>query len=238
MKKIKLLLILPFVFAFVLLADRSFAQVPQGITNNPFFDMSKTVTSSFIPVDDKNPKEIIIFPFSKVIIQPKSFTDNVNVYIFEGNWDKLKTILPKDQSPVSSYYLVFVDSKGKTVFPTNEITVISYNNYINTDTFFYPLGAAGNIDVANSKKWPGHIMVNTLLPIQDSAFVISANKILDKNDPSLRLLANQGNSQKNSGNQQASANLQKFGALILLVGAALLISFMMWGNRKPSRRKK
>lgn len=177
-------------------------------------------------------------PFSKVIIQPKSFADNVNVYVFGGNWDKLKAILPKDQSPIYSYYLVFVDSKGKMVAPTNQITVQSYNNYYNTDTFFYPLGAIGNIDVANSKRWPGHIMVDTLLPIQDSSFVVSANKILDKNDPSLHPSINPVNTQQNSGNQQASANLQKLVALILLVGAAFLISFMMWDNKKASRRKK
>lgn len=238
MKKIRLLLVLPFLFAFVILANRSFAQVPQGITNNPFFDMSNAALTSFIPVGDTTPKEISIFPFSKIIIQPKSFTDNVNIYIFRGDWDKLKTILPKDQSPISAYYLVFVNSKGKMVAPTNQISVQSYNNYVDTDTFFYPLGAVGNIDVANSRRWSGHIVVNTLLPIQDSAFIVSANKILDKNDPSLHPSTNSVTPQPNAVNQQASARLQKLFALVLLIGIAFLISFMMWGNKKSSGRKK
>jgi len=200
--------------------------------------MSKTVATSFIPLGDNNPKEISIFPFSKVIIQPKSFSDNVKIYVFEGNWDKLKSILPKDQSPISSYYLVFIDSKGKTVTPTNQVSIQSYNNYVSTDTFFYPLGAIGNIDVANSKRWAGHIKVDTLLPIQDSAFMVSVNKILAKNDPSLHPSTNQGISQQKPVSQQASASSQKLLTLVLLIGVALLISFMMWGNKKTTRRKK
>lgn len=236
MKKILLLVLSLFFVLF--LVKPSFAQVPQGITNNPFFDMSKPVATTFIPLEDKNPKEINIFPFSKVIIQPKSFADNVNLYVFAGNWDKLKPILPKDQSPVSAYYLVFVDSKGKMISPTNQITVQSYNNYANTDTFFYPLGAVGNIDVPNSKRWTGQIMVNTPLPVQDLAFIVSVNKILDKNDPSLHPSLNSAGTQQNSGNPGLSPNLQKSVSLILLVGVALLISFMMWKGQKTTKRKK
>ncbi len=240
MKKIKLLLSLPLILAFLLLANVSFAQTtaPDVVTYNPLFDMSKPTATSFIQFGERQAKRIDIFPFTTVIVPANSFKDNVSVNVYAGNWDKIKAVLPKGQSPISSYYLAFVDSKNKMVLPSNPIIVQSYNNFVETNTFFYPIGAAGNIDVANAKNWPGHIFVNTELPIQDSAFVVSANKALQKDDPSLHPpLPNTTVTQPASG---PSASTQKAIALVFLIVTALLLLFLLWNNNKKShlRRRK
>ncbi len=238
MKKIKLLLGLPLILAFLLLAKVSFAQTaaPDVVTYNPLFDMSKTAATSFIQYGEPQAKRIDIFPFTTVIVPPNSFKDNVTVNIYQGNWDKIKAVLPKDESPISSYYIVFINSKSKMVLPSNPITIQSYNNFTGTDTFFYPIGAIGNIDVANAKKWPGHIFVNTPLPIQDSAFIVSANKLLQKSDPSLNPPS--PNTTVSQPAAAPSVSTQKTIALVFLIFTALLLMFLLWNNNKKLQRRR
>ena len=225
-------------FAFLLLAKVSYAQstAPSVIPNNPLFDMTKPVATSFIEYGSKTAKTINIFPFTTIVIPPNSFKDNVAVNIYGGNWDKIKAVLPKDQSPIASYFIVFVDSKSKAVLPSNQINIQVYNNYVGTDTFFYPIGAIGNIDAANAGKWPGHIFVNTQLPIQDSAFIVSVNKLLQKNDPSLNPPA--ANTQAATPAPAASPTTQKVIALVFLIGASLLLLFLLLANNKKAHRRK
>jgi hypothetical protein len=237
MNKIKLLIILPLLTLFFLSAKLSFAQaqVPQNIIQNPLFDMRKVVTTGLINLSNTTPQDITIMPFSKITIQPKSFNDNVNAYVFKGNWDKITPLLPNGQSEISSYYLVFVDSKGKQATPTKAFTIQSYNNYVGTDTFFYPVTSAGSVDSANSQKWPGHIIVNTALPIQDSGFIVSVNKLLDKSDPSLDPLSHPPVAQNKAGLN--NPDVQKYLTLTVLLVVALLLSYILWGNKKNRRKR-
>ncbi len=237
MKKIKLLLVLPLILLSLFLAKTSFAQTPQGnFPNNPFFNTSTPAVTSFIQYGEKTAKQINVPPFSTITVPSGSFSDNVTVYIFNGNWNKIKAVLPSGQSPISSYYIVFINSKGSMVLPTNQITIQSYNNYINTDTYFYPMGAVGSIDTANAKSWSGHILVNTPLPIQDSAFIVAVNKNLSQNDPSLNPNSNLGNGNTNS--TPLPLNTQKAIAFVLLIGIALLLLFLMQKNKKTAHRRK
>lgn len=238
MKKIRLLLGILLISASLLLAKVSYAQTtaPDVVTYNPFFDMSKTAATSFIQYGEPNAKKIEIFPFTTIVVPPNSFKDNVTVNIYQGNWDKIKAILPNEQSPISSYYIAFVNSKNKMVLPSNPITVQVYNNYVGTNTFFYPIGAAGNVDVANAQKWTGHVFVNTALPLQDSAFVVSVNKLLQKTDTSLNPPS--PNTQVATPAPTASPTTQKVIALVFLIGASLLLLFLLFANNKKSHRRK
>ncbi len=240
MKKIKLLVVLPLILAFLLLGKTSFAQTPPAtIPNNPLFDMTKPVATSFIQYGETSPKTINLFPFTTITVPPQSFNDNVNVYVFEGNWDKLKTILPKDQSPIASYYLVFINSKGKVVTPSNQISAQVYNNYVGTNTYFYPMGSVGNIDVANSKSFTGHILLNTQIPIQDSAFMVGINKIIAKNDSSLTPPTPGTYVPAKTTSSGPSLYTQKVFALIFLIIVAMLLLALLWSNsKKTSRRRK
>ena len=181
MKKTNILLIfLLFGFSFLMFSKSSFAQN----SNSSLFDTANPIRQEKINANAKTTLAISLFPFSTIIIKPGSFNEDVTLYISLGIWNKLKTALPKDQSPISSYYLVF-KSKDGTVYPSNPLSIESYNNYINTNTFFYPLSSPDTIDTANQKNWPGHIRVRTDLPVKDSGFIVAANIDLKPNDSSL-----------------------------------------------------
>lgn len=180
MKKINILLIISFfISSLFLFAENSFAQ-----NNQSLFDLSTPIRQEKISASAKTTLAVSLFPFTTLVIKPGSFQENVTLYVYPGVWNNLKTALPKDQSPISSYYLIF-KSKDSTVYPSIPLTIESYNNYINTDTFFYPIASSGEIDKENQKNWPGHIKVRTELPVNDSGFIVAANKDISPNDSSL-----------------------------------------------------
>lgn len=181
MKKIKFIAkLLPLLILFFIFATASNAAFAQ---NQSLFDLSTAIRQEKITKNQKT-QVVSLFPFTTLTIKPGTFNQDVTLYVYPGAWNNIKTALLNEQSPISSYYLVF-KSKNDTVYPSIPLTIESYNNYINTDTFFYPVTQSGEIDRENQKNWPGHIRVRTELPVKDPGFIVAANIDLKPNDSSL-----------------------------------------------------
>ena len=182
MKKI-LFLILP-LFFFLFLAKPSFAQ---NTTGNPLFDffIPGTPKTFFNIPDSTKDQTFSLMPFTKIIVTNGTFSENnVNIYVFNGDFDKVKTkVLPKGQSPFASYYFVYTNSQGKLLIPAKSIKIESYNNFVKSLTFFYPLDKTGKIDTQNQTNQPGPVLFKADLPTKDPAFVLAVNKNLSSDDP-------------------------------------------------------
>ena len=181
MKKI-LLLILP-LFLFLFLARPSFAQ---NTTGNPLFNFFTpgTPKNFFTITDSKKEQKFLLLPFTNIVIQENTFSENnINLSVFEGNFDNIKTnILSKGYSPIASYYFVFKNTQGKDLIPGKPIKILTYNNYLKSTTFYYPINKNGKIDTQEQISQPGPVLFKADLPVNDPAFVIAVNKDLDKND--------------------------------------------------------
>lgn len=182
MNKIKFITkLLPLLILFLVFAIASNAVFAQN--NQSLFDLSTPIRQEKI-TNIKETQAVSLLPFTTLIIKPGSFQEDVTLYVYPGAWNNIKTALLNEQSPISSYYFIF-KSKNDTVYPSVPLTIESYNNYINTDTFFYPVARLGEIDRENQKNWPGHIRVRTELPVKDPGFIVAANIDLKPNDSSL-----------------------------------------------------
>lgn len=227
-------LIFSIVFLLILLTSSitySFAQTPTPVS---FFD---TTPSADVNTDNSTPTYIELLPFTNLIIQAHSFTQDVNIKVYQGIFDNIKTLLPADQTPVSSYSVVASDTNGKEVAPVKPIEIKSYNNYVDSITYFYPLTNANSIDLPNSEKVPGPVYLSARLPIEDSAFVVAVNKNLTKSDHSLNPKKYPPNSAAaNTVSLTNLTSMEKLATLIVLVACGLIIAYQF--SSKGKRRKK
>lgn len=228
MNKIKLIFIIALSIALLSFAKQSLAfEDPNAI-----FSLSKTVAQQKIPKSPKNVQVVNLLPFTVLVIKPETFQQDVTISVFEGNFDNIKKILPQDQSPISSYYFVFRSNDGVPVAPLVPINVQSINNYIDTNTFYYPMSSIREIDKANQKEYQGHIRVNVDLPVNDPAFIVAANKIISKSEiesqkPTPTIAA--APIQNQSNNQRGKASIwPTVGALAVVVTIILIIFGALW----------
>lgn len=238
MKKIKLLLILPLilVFAFLFLTSNSFAQQTIGL----FFDNSKPYVHYFLPSSNVNTKaRVEVLPFTTLVIEPGTFSNTTNVIVYKGKWQSIKSLLPEKEYPISSYYLLFLDSKGKQTFPKKEIAIESYDNYIDSKAFFYGITKDNKLDTASRIEFKGPVLVKTTLLLDNPAFVVATDKVLTENDPSLNP---QTNGTKPAVPQKNQANTPSLKSLILGIIAVILfivvLLYLLWKNNSKKPRKK
>lgn len=226
MRKIKLIVkLLPLLILFFFFAQTSFAQNANG----SFFD-SKVVFSQ--RVNPNSQQAFIIGPFTSIIIQPKTFKEEVSLYVYEGNFDKIKAALPPSQSPISSYYLNFLNSKNQTITPELPIIIHSYNNYINSKTYFYPLTSTNQININSVKEMAGPIRVNEQLPVKDIAFIVAVNKILNKNDSSLLPATSEKDAQTApKAKTQYNSLILPFGLLGIVLLTLIVVLFLSFRKR-------
>lgn len=175
MKKVTTL----FIFGLLLYAFFPAVNAAWAQNGKNLFDTSKIIRQENIPANPNSVLTITFYPFTNIQFLSGSFTSNVTIYIYQDNFNFIKKALPNGQSPISSYYFTFKSSDGKSVFPLKPIRITSYNNFDKTNTYFYPLKSASQIDTANQKQWPGHLKISTDLPIDDSGFIVAANINLD-----------------------------------------------------------
>ena len=178
LKKFLILLLAAF---FILQNHSVFAQT----AGESLFDLSKPILVQNITAYQHNVAEpIVISPFTTVIIQPKSFSVPVTMYVYQGVWSSIIKTLPQGQSPINYYYFVFKDSGGKTISPSTPITIQTVNNYTGTNSYFYPVGDPG-IDQSAVVKKLGNVTMLINLPVNDRGFISAVNKIIDPEDSSL-----------------------------------------------------
>ena len=168
--------LLPILLLLVVFTNVSYAE------SNPLFDLKNEVIRQNINLS-KNNIIIPLPPFSNLIIKPGTFKETVALHVFKGNFNEIKSKI-YGQTPFSSYLFLFNTNKG-TVVPALSLEIKSYNNYNNTNTYFYPVYSPFYIDTTNVRSWNGNIKVDTYLPVVDSGFIVSANIDLKENDKSL-----------------------------------------------------
>ncbi len=224
MKKIILVAFLIFLFSFFV--KDTFAQN----TNGSFFD-SKIVFSQKINPNTR--QTFIVGPFTSIIIQPKTFKEEINFYVYKGILENIKAVLPKSQSPISSYYLYFVNSKNEPITPELPIIIHSYNNYIDSKTYFYPLVSSSKIDRENVKELPGPVKVIEQLSPEQLGFIVAVNKVLDKNDSSL-LPATSAKDSKTALKTKIDYNslILPFALLLVVIFALLVVLSFRKRNKK------
>jgi hypothetical protein len=239
MKKINIFLIL-LLFGFSLIWFVK-SSVAQGINSNTLFNLSTIVQQTEINANAKTPLAISLLPFTTINIKPGTFKEDVMLFVYKGDFEKIKTILPKGQSPISSYYLIFRNARqGFPVNPIVPLEIQSYNNYINTNTYFYPTNSPIAIDTINEKNWPGHIKIRTDLPINDSGFIVAMNKILQPNDSSFLNSQNTKQNLTPTATQNNLVNLSKLVSLwpfaLALIIVISLIFIIFWFISKKQKR--
>ncbi len=232
MNKIKLIFIIALSIVLLSFAHQSFAfEDPNAI-----FSLSKVVTQQKIPRNSKDVQVVNLLPFTVLVIKPETFQQDVTISVFEGNFDNVKKILPQDQSPISSYYFVFRSADGVPVSPLTPINVQSINNYIDTNTFYYPMSSIREIDKVNQKEYQGHIRVNVDLPVNDPAFIVATNKIISKSEiesqkPSPTLTAAPLKNQSN--NKRGKATIWPTAVALAVVITLILVVFgIIWRRTK------
>ena len=199
------------------------------------FDYSNPVKES--TTDPKTGITTIeLLPFSAVFIDPGTFPQGFTFEAAKGNWDRMKELIPQEQSPISSYALTFYDSLGKQIKPSKPLRIQSFNNYTGTNTYYYPLFSDGSLDNEKVAFWQGNIKVTTQLPIDDPAFIVAADANIPSNDPTLDP-ANYGEPVSPTATSDSGAggsrNLGSILILIgILVGVALAAAFVLKKRQK------
>ncbi len=231
----KKLFIITSFFVFFLFVSTSHAQTPIAVPppDSPIINTS-------IPKGISTSKLIPLPPFTRITIQPGSFSDKVQVTIYPGNWYSMKALIPEDQSPVSSYIITFLDSTGNRVYPAKPIYVESYENYVKSTAFFYPLDKNNNIDKANVKSFPGPLFLKINLLPQDPGFIVAVNIILDKKDPSLNPSLFQSKTTPPQGLAWISLTLLKniLPTILIVVAAFATIAYLFWQNKEKGKPRK
>jgi len=214
--------------------------------NSNIYDLTTTTKLEQIKAPSTADTKISLPPFTTITVKKGSFREDVTLSVYEGDFDKIKALIPKGQSPISSYYFVFKNQKGLTVFPSIPLTIESVNNYSNTDTFYYSLLPNITVDKQDQKKWSGNVSVNVILPIKNSGFILATNKILDKNDPALNAEKSITKPQptpllKDNTKPQAAlllskitqnALLPKVSILVIIAGLICITIWLIWRRRK------
>lgn len=172
---------LSIIFFLVFFQAPTYAQTVQI----PGFDYLEPVAIEGKTDPNTGVTTIELLPFSAAFIDPKTFPAGYTFKALKGRWNDMKKLIPQDQSPISAFALVFYNKEGLEIKPSRPIRIQSFNNYGGSDTFFYPIKENGEIDVENYDSWPGNIKVVTKLPIDDSAFIVGADKIIREDDATL-----------------------------------------------------
>lgn len=227
---------LPFLLFFFLPLQRSIAQSP-----NSLFDLSKVILQLKVTASDKDVRLVKIPPVTTIVVKPGTFDKDVIIFVYQGDFDKVKAALPLDQSPVSSYFFVIKTIDGSIVTPSIPLNVQSYNNYSNTNTFYYPVDSSQKLDDLNKTSWTGNVLAKADLPITDSGFIIAANKDLAKDDPALSTgtIANNNPSVAPSSNALKensfiSQNLYLILALVAILVSIVGIAFLLLKSSKKT----
>jgi hypothetical protein len=244
MKKNKLLFYALIISVFFLFTGNIYAQSTPSSLVNSYFDLTKPVVLKELPIaSTKTQQNINLPPFTNITIQEGTFSVPVHLGIYQGNWDSIKKLIPQNQSPITSYYLIFVDFSNKPIKPSKNILIHSSNNYPKTTTYFYPLSENGTIDTNNEIQKPGPVYLQTELPSDDSAFVIAVNKVLNKNDPTLHPGTFSGPKSGQTPNLYKnpfawlSINMLLGGFLLLLVIIGVILYFALRNNKNKPRGK-
>jgi len=143
--------------------------------------------------------------------------------VYGGNFDKLKPLLPNGQSPLTSYYLVFKNSSGQTIFPSVPVNLIVNDKSAGTQTYYYPINSSGTFDTAKEETWKNPVATNVDLPVMDPAFVfaVSKNQITNSN-----VTVNQNNA------KTTNSLLTTIAALIVVIFAISVIFWVIWNKKK------
>jgi len=199
------------------------------------FDYSNTVKESTTdPATGITTIELL--PFTAVFIDSGTFPQGYTFEAAKGNWNRMKELIPQEQSPISSYALTFYDSLGKQIMPSKPLRIQSFNNYTGTNTYYYPLFSDGSLDNDNVSFWQGNIKVEARLPIDDPAFIVAADANIPSDDPTLDP-ANYGEpvSPSAQANNEAasSGNLRSILILIgILAGVTLAAAYVLKKRRR------
>lgn len=228
------------------MANKSYAQEYKSIR---FFDMSIPELSTKIDKNEaiSSDRTIQISPITYITVRKGSFNQDVNVLIYKGDWGLLTQGPNKESSPISAYYVAFLDSQNEEIAPLKVVEVFVFNNYTGTNATFTPLfRGKGTPDAVGIMLFPNQAKVEALLSPNDAGFIITINKVLDENDPSLHPIVVTGNpgtavgqatpnAEKNGLTKSAGLNslLPWIAALIIVTLAIILIFlFMKKGEKK------
>ena len=184
--KLKLLFTI-FIFSYFLLftIGKTYAQEYKSISS---FDMSKPVSTTHIAKDniEKSNVFIKVDNITTVAIRQGSFKENVDALIYQGNWDILTKGTNGPYSPISAYYIAFVNSQGNEITPLGSVQIEIYDNYIGATATLTPISRGKGLpDTTNIRTFPNQAVVRDMLPSNDSGFIVSVNKTINKNDSSL-----------------------------------------------------
>lgn len=204
--------------------------------SNSLFDTKFVIRQEKINANSKTPLVLSLYPFTTLVFQPGSFKSDVTIYVYKDNFINIKNILPKGQSPISSYYFIFKNSEDKIVLPLIPLRVQSYNNYINTNTYFYPLSTASQIDKLNQKEYKGHINVNTNLPINDSGFIVAANIELNGNDETLNPTTITEKIINTKQNQKLNNLFALFPFIVIFIIIVFIVGLILFNSRKRKKQ--
>lgn len=219
-----------FIASLSFFAKSSFALTSQ----NSLFNFSNIVLQQKLSANIKDVQVIKLLPFSTIVVNPGTFKTDTFIFVYKGNFDKIKAALPAGQSPISSYFFMFRDAGGLPATLLKPLNIQSYNNYVNTNTYFYPVNSSSQIDTENQKTWQGHILANTDLPVKDAGFIVAANINLQSNDNSLHPKLETPAAKTNTMQQNTQINsiLQIAGLLLAVVLIGGFVAFLNFSKRK------
>lgn len=189
----------------------------------PLFNLKTEVLRQNID-PSQNAITVPLLPFSNLIIKPGTFNETVTLHVFTGDFNQIKNTI-KGQSPTASYLFLF-NTKNGTVFPAVPLEIQSYNNFNNTNTYFYPVSSPFNIDSANGKNWNGNIKADVQLPLNDSGFIVAANINLNANDKALNPLSPTVSVQNNVGQQVMPGTASKKISVWEIIGILLILGLI------------
>lgn len=231
--------------SFLFFVNVSYAQDYRGIG---LFEMFKPVYTMHITKEKIAKSSISINPSPNtyITIRQGSFTKDVDLLLYKGYWEALATG-KTNYSPVSAYYLAFLDSNKKEVNSINLIEVLYYNNYTGTDATFTPVSKGKGVpDQVSTAIFKNQALVRAVLPQIDGGFIISINKTIDKNDPALNPTLNSKTAPLPTTTNQNSINpLTNFFVsqniymilglvVIIIVILLLVIKLFRRADNKPS----
>lgn len=234
MKKIKLFVIILLSAIFVLSVNSSFALENPNAT----FNLSNIFKQENVTWNSKDVTVLNISPLAILVIKPGTFKEDVTALVYEGNFDNIRNKIPVGQSSISSYYLTFRASKGYPVTPLIPINVQAVNNYAYTDTFFYPMLSATEIDKPNEKFYKGNVRINENLPVNDPGFIVAVNKLIAKDDaalqrpttaPTATSIQNQPTTASKNG---LSSLFPVIAALLVVMTALSFVFYLMYKKAK------
>lgn len=229
-------LILLIVTGLPFVANKVFAQNTfASLFNTQHIVIEQKITVASTHVD----QPVLLFPYTNLLVKKGSFTSDVDLFVYAGNFNNIKSLLPNGQSSLSSYYLVFRNSAGIKVLPSVPVNITVNDNFSNTNMYFNPINGAGNFDTAKVQNWKGPTTGIVDLPVSDPAFVFAVNKNLDPNGAELNptviptqpaAVANIPVVIQNNGSSQSA--LLPIIILLLVVVCAIFVVVLVRNNKK------